>query len=290
MTNLGTMIIGNSASWNRLVVTNGGVARFPQVSFAATWIPGNSNSVVVTGAGSVLTNSPPSAGTVWNFDFGGGDGNNITVADGGTIDYSNGGFPCRIGIGGSRNWLLVTGTGSLCRLNSTAGFTVGSASGGNVNGIIVTNGGTLTSPNATIGSAGATDNYLTVAQGGVVSNIGTLTIHPTNTVNLFGGSLTVTTLAMQPEAQIGVDLVNTGALVVTGNATLEGYVHPTNLPGSGVAMATVLTCAGALSGNLNLAPLPIPYIGSITTNLTAVPKQVNLTVQDLQAGTLFLLR
>ena len=81
-----------------------------------------------------------------------------------------------------------------------------------------------------------------------------------------------------------------GAFAVLGNATVNGFVCPTNLPIIGRKTCTVLTCAGTLSGNIGLWPLPPGYTGSITTNLATSPKEVNLRIDGPSGGTVVIIR
>jgi T5SS/PEP-CTERM-associated repeat protein len=95
-------LVGETGSFNALEVWNGGRARCDQVGLGTG---ANSNAVLVTGAGSYLTNYNLSLGS-------GGSWNRLTVAHGGAMQT---GGSARIGLdtNASFNSLVVSGLGSL---------------------------------------------------------------------------------------------------------------------------------------------------------------------------------
>ena len=275
------LIVGNavSNSFNSLLVTNGGTV----VSVGASII-GNaadtvnnclSNGVIVTGSGSVWTNS----GTIQLSVFKNVNNSYMSIADSGSV-YCAGatigamGGNTNVASGNSSlpttgNWVSVTGPGSLWSLGGSS-LIIGAVQHGLL----------------------ASNNWLTVEQGGVVTNVGTMTVYTNNGVNLLGGFVTVRNLSLQPQAWIGIDTAAPGGIVVTNNATLNGTVEPltNSLPHAGTVTCTVLTCAGTLSGGLTVGALPQGYIGRIVTNLVAVPNEVILIVVGPQPGTVFRIR
>ncbi|MCX6899401.1 MAG: M6 family metalloprotease domain-containing protein, partial [Verrucomicrobia bacterium] len=128
----GSLIIGNTGSFNQLTITNGGMI------VGGTGVVGNAstssnNWATVTGSGSVWTNS---------FDFSvgySGAGNQLTITNGGKV-YSKWGY-VGYNSGASNNAVLVSGAGSVWK-NDTDLFnnlSVGYSGAGNQ--LTITNSG-----------------------------------------------------------------------------------------------------------------------------------------------------
>ncbi|MEI7900121.1 MAG: hypothetical protein WCK89_07700 [bacterium] len=124
-----------------------------------------------------------------------------------------------------------------------------------------------------------------------MTNVGALTINATNTVNLFGGTVTAASLTMGVNARLGFDIAAPGRLDATGNAALAGTLNLkpfTPLPAGSKLVYTFLTCNGSLSGSIALAgTLPDKHFANITTNTAVTPKALILTVWR-PGGTLIL--
>jgi T5SS/PEP-CTERM-associated repeat protein len=153
---------GGGADFSQMVIANSG-----QVFNAAGSIGsnGDSNSVLVTGIGSVWSNSA--------FLRVGDDRDyaRLVISNGATVISS--GSSAGIGYNpGSYNFVTVTDTGSSWRVFGAASsvLNVGTGSGGGAahdNGLIITNGALVVSTNGTIGSAAAThDNYAIITGNG----------------------------------------------------------------------------------------------------------------------------
>ena len=220
-TNVGNLYIGYSGSANRLVISEGGKVVASGHTVVASSSGSISNSVLVTGSGSVLTNE---FGSLYVGD--GGSYCSLVVSNGGAVfcggpGYVGGNF------GGQSNLALVTGSGSVwrCGGNMTVGFRNG-------NMLIVSNGGAVFSTEGRLGYFGnarsnsvlitgngsrwentrtlhvgfgvevgtdASNNRLTIADGGSVlaSNayVGFTAISSNRHLHVSGGNLTVTNLS-----------------------------------------------------------------------------------------------
>lgn len=219
-TNIGHLYVGYSGSANRLVISDGGKAMAFGDTVAASQSGSISNSILITGSGSVLTN--------WNSLYVGDGGAycSLVVSNGGAVFCGNGGY---VGgnFGGQSNIALVTGSGSVwqCDGNMTVGFRDG-------NMLIVSNGGAVLSTEGRLGYYGtarsnsvlitgngsrwentrtlyvgfgvqagtdASNNRLTIADGGsvVASNayVGFTAISSNSLLHVSGGNLTVTNLS-----------------------------------------------------------------------------------------------
>jgi len=135
------LFVGNSGSRNSLTVSNGALVSAGSRIFNAGASGSSSNSVLVTGPGSVLQTY---ASVAQNFFVGRlGNGNNsMTVSNGGAA-YGNPdtGFLCELIIGGDtggKNLATVTGPGSIWKGNHTLQVGVGTGSN---NRLVITNGG-----------------------------------------------------------------------------------------------------------------------------------------------------
>jgi M6 family metalloprotease-like protein len=149
--------VGNSGSWNILVVSNSGwlSSVFGGDGFIGFGANSASNLAIVTGAGSVWSNASDL------FIGNSGSGNSLLVTNGGFI--TNGGAT-QLGVSAtsSNNVLMVTGTGS--RIATGAGFRVGQNGSGNQ--AVITAGGTVAAvTGGWIGSTSVSSNNLMVVSG-----------------------------------------------------------------------------------------------------------------------------
>ena len=232
LSNVGPMTIGaRNSSFDSLVISNGGL----MISIGSTLLGGLagsadiSNSVLVTGSGSVWTNSS-------TFALGIGS-NTVTVANGGAI------FATAANVGtttGSGNLLAATDPGS--RLQISGAVLLGQ-SGGSDNQLLVSNGASFASGSVTIGSDANADgntftvvnatssntsinvgginnsgNQLLVANGGLVNASGAVSVGSLGAANLLtiasGGTLFAASL------NIGVGGSNNTVLVTDASSTL----------------------------------------------------------------------
>jgi fibronectin-binding autotransporter adhesin len=127
---------------------------------------------------------------------------------------------------------------------------------------------------ATLAGTGTVNGSLTINDGGIVApgdgGIGTL--------NAAGG------MALSNASVLTYQLNTTGAsdkCIVTGNLTLDGTVNATSYSDSfsGAGTYTIMTYTGTLTNNtLNVGTMPVGFIGAISINAGASPKQVNLVL------------
>ncbi len=186
------VFIGNTGSFNQLIVNNGGKVFDSTGGSIGDSSGANNNSVTVTGAGSVWTNNSGSTLLVGNF----GSGNNVTIANGGAV-FNGAASSSVIGSNSTanNNWVTVTGSGSVWNNNNSSVIvgmsgsgntltiansgavsgiagTIGNYSGANNNSVIVTDAGSVWSNTAsvTVGKYGS-GNYLAITNGGKVVNV-----------------------------------------------------------------------------------------------------------------------
>ena len=292
VTNAGGITIGWwGAKGSGMVITNGGqFFSRNRIFFGGPDGSGaSSNTVTVTGVGSL-----------WN--LGGGEmdvgyatssNHTVTVSSGGVV--TNVGFIfIGYGAGDTGNSLVITNGGQVFSTGNNAA--IGRVAGVNSNSVSI--GGALNGTNAlwnlvghtlTIGGTGATGNWMTVSSGGVLTNVSTLTINSNNCLNVYGGTVGMTTLAMTGNAQIGVNVSTQGVINVSGTATLSGTVavSTNSLPKTGVVNYTILTCGSLAGPGLIPAPLPENYSATIMTNGVG-PYQIVLRLSGPSKGTLLL--
>lgn len=221
-TNTGSLIVGNAGSGNRLTISNGAfVAAQGQLST----IIGNgtrNNIIIVTGTGSLLTNTAGTASL--NIAYGGGDSNSLVISNGGRV-YSSGAnsFPGRTSIsyGSSTargNMAIVTDPGSLWTVGYGAdGFITGGA--GSM--IIVSNGGTLASIGISVGWGGG-DTTILVTGTGSTWNAGTINwnggANPHHFIMTNGGKIVASGMSYRSSAGAGlaVTVAGTNSLLTSG--------------------------------------------------------------------------
>jgi T5SS/PEP-CTERM-associated repeat protein len=216
-TNSGPFWIGYSGSGNSLVISNGGqvFANYTIIDgdllIPAAFVGGNvgstSNTVVVTGGGSVWSNNGP---IKIGYE---GSGNSLVIAEGGRVFGST----CFVGnYGSSNNTASVTGTGSVLVSDLYVGYF---AAGNN---LIVTNGGQVSSLIGQVGGMG--NNGALVSGPGSAWSIG-------NGISVGGGSgnsLVVSNGGGVADTYGSVDF-RSNQVVVTGTGSswsnsVRGYV------------------------------------------------------------------
>ncbi|MBI3878744.1 MAG: hypothetical protein HY301_01595, partial [Verrucomicrobia bacterium] len=181
--------VGTFGTNNRAVISAGGFVSSPSGGTISAG-GGASNSVLVTGPGSLWTNGG-------NLLVGNGANNQFTIADGGQA-FVAGAINVGTSATGSNNAVLVTGAGSL--LSNLSGILIGGSGSGNR--LTVESNGVVTSGGYTLGaSAGSLNNVLTVDGGAlrgtnVNGETTTLTVgqNGQGTLNLLAGSVTANQL------------------------------------------------------------------------------------------------
>ena len=158
----GDLYAGATGSFNQLTVANGGQVVNSDGSIGDDSAAGN-NAVLVTGAGSVWTNSSNLYVGYW------GSGNSLTVTDGGTVFV---GDDLYVGLCGSSNTMTIANGGRVFNGYGYIGCD-GALDGGN-NSVLVTGSGSLWSNanDVILGDMNdASGNNLTIANRGQVLNV-----------------------------------------------------------------------------------------------------------------------
>jgi len=260
--------VGYAGSGNSLTISNSGAVTTvnsaiggasDQFSQQAVGNAGaNNNAALVTGAGSVWSNSS-------FFVVGGsGSGNSLTVANGGQVDNN---FLGLVGLnaGASNNAVTVTGAGSAW---NNRGLGVGVGDQGNT--LTIANGGTASDLFALVGyKNGASNNAVTVTGAGSVMNnsylwVGyqdagnTLTVANSGTVysaNSWIGGTGGLQVQLSPQVQQfnNSSNANNNAVLVTGPGS--ALVNSGNLTVGDAGVSNTLTIAngGAATVGGNMA-------------------------------------
>jgi autotransporter-associated beta strand protein/T5SS/PEP-CTERM-associated repeat protein len=245
--------VGNEASGNSLIISNGGRVANGQGSIGYT-VSSSNNSALVTGANSVWTNS----GILYvGFD---GRSNSLVVSGGGTVASQQG------YIGGSsvssNNSALVTGSGSLWTTPSD--FRVGRE--GDNNSLTISNGGRVASANGYIGTFGNSsgNSALVTGTNSVWTNSSDLRVGREGS----GNSLTISNggVAASSNSYIGSATISSNnSALVTGVSSLwtnsgalyvgEQGASNTLTVANGAAVAAtniVIAASNTSSGTLNI--------------------------------------
>ena len=192
------LIIGNSGSSNSFLITNGGRVLVTGDSILGQAATSSGNSALVTGAGSVWSNS--GALCVGNLGF----FNQLTVAKGGQVfngsgDIGCGGYP---GESGNSNTVTITDSGSLW--SNSDQLRVGYLGSGNT--LTIVNGGLVSCNGGSVGSWSDGNNAaLVTGAGSVWSNRHSLTVGICSSDNLL--------------------TIGNGAAVFNGGDSLIGYFN-----------------------------------------------------------------
>jgi len=277
------VIIGNGSGHNNtMTIANGGRLASSGVTISSG-SGANSNAVVITGTNSLWTLGN---GTL---TIGGGVnvGNALKVSAGGVVSNLT---TLTVGNanGANGNYATINSTGAVY----CSSVNIGNISGASSNSLTVTNSGILQVNGAlTLGNASSVSNELNLCNGGIITNLTTLTVNTNNTLNLYGGTMTVTTLVMNAGAQIGIDAMVTNIVAVSGNVTLNGYLNPsTNLPKVSKMICTVLTYGGSQLGpGLTIGPMPEGFSGMTYTN-TGSPNELMLKIIGPPGGMVITIR
>jgi T5SS/PEP-CTERM-associated repeat protein len=158
--------LGENGAGNWLTITNGGLVSCSTV-YVGDQASSSSNRILVSGSGSVLTNTGD-----LNLGWSGG-GNSMIVSNGGKV------FGGYIGYGyvgeyssSSNNTVLVTGTNSLW----AHGGDLYLGYGGGSNSLTISSGGSVSNNYATLGNSSASNSVLVTGSGSVWSNSGGVSI------------------------------------------------------------------------------------------------------------------
>ena len=279
-TNSGNITVGQFGSYNTLIISNGGhVVDINGFIDSAAPIGSSNNTVIVTGAGSLWSNS---ASTYVGFN---GSSNRLTISAGGHVVDSNG-FVDLI-IASSNNSVLVTDSGSLW--SNSATLTVGNNGSGNT--LTISNAGQVIDSNAIIGNSNtALNNTVTVTgTGSLWSNSGILTVGSSGSGTLTvanGGSVAANAIMLASNSG-SIGTLNIGTL--GGRDTAVSLVTPSLAFGAGIGtlnfnQSDKLTLAATITGT-NVASI-INQLGTGTTVLSGSNAFAGLVTVD--GGQLFI--
>jgi len=148
--NSGPLRVGRNSGLNDLVISNGATVASSSATIGLN-AGGTVNSAIVTGPGSLWTNS-----SILTVGFQGG-GNKLIISNGATVASSG----ATIGVMGLNNRITVTGTDSTWE---NGGFLdVGESTGSTLNRLLIRDGGLVTNTTCTIGDqAGFSENLVEV--------------------------------------------------------------------------------------------------------------------------------
>jgi len=166
-----TLFVGNLYGNNQLVITNGGVVKSAQAlvgNYGAFYgYSSTNNSVIVTGPGSVWSNTTYYLGIGWV-----GSDNQLRIENGGKVYNTAVSYPTIIGgyYSASNNYVSVAGAGSLLSTPNQE-MHVGYYLGANSNRLVVADGGRVDVGATLFVGTYSQNNYVTVTNGGQVFSI-----------------------------------------------------------------------------------------------------------------------
>lgn len=275
--------VGRFGSGNSLIVSNGGLALNTASIGAAgigTGSGANSNRVVVTGSGSVWSNS--NSGMLIGWD--GGNSDSLVVSNGGIVNLSHGSI--ELGSGGDDNSVVVSDPGSVLNLY----YQITLALDGNHHGntLIISNGALLVSsfgvgsPPAYIGSgnSSSTSNRVFIAGSGSVWSNQTPIIFGdlgsrSNTMVVSSGGIVVSGLDGNPSA-VGHS-GNNNSVLVTGSGSIWNNPSELDLGSNGGSGNSLAIDSGAFVTASNLVVYPG---NSLSLNGGTMTTTVGLTISN----------
>jgi len=247
---------------NNMIIANGGQVLIR----SGTPIVGNgagSNSVLITGAGSVWSNSLNSGGGGAGYGFAIGvntSGNSIIISNGGAL-YNVGGLQSNdgnmllgSGAASQSNRVLVTGSGSVWSNANVFGssLTIGSAGGAKYNSLTVADGGKYFGNGfVTIGnSSGANSNSFNLGSAGLSSFASNGAVYVGGLAGANFNTLTVTNATLVSNGgTIGSGASSNAASVLAGG-TWNLMGQPLNVGSLSTAYGNNLTVNGGILTNV----------------------------------------
>jgi T5SS/PEP-CTERM-associated repeat protein len=241
-TNGGSITVGSQGSYNQLTIANGGtvLSADAQIGHYASGPGGTGNVVLVTGSGTLWTNSGLTVG-------GSGLLSQLLITEGGRVATASS-FTIGSNAGSSNNLVLVTGSNSLWK---SGGVTTYFGSSGSRNQLVVSNGGTLvTSPSSSLviaDQASAVGNSLLLSdRGSIWTNTAGLTLGRNGSFNqvVVSNGATVVGAAVT----LGNFAGSTGnVLVVTGNGSTWGSSGNMVVGSAGLSNALFISEGGRVA-------------------------------------------
>jgi hypothetical protein len=264
VTNVNTFYLSGTAG--SLVITNGG--QLFATGEARVGEIGTINNRMVVDNGTFSSGSGLFVGLGSVATGGGGGTNSLTVANGGSFSATTlwlGGYPQSQGFGCSSNTVTVAGT------NSTGGKATINLNGGN---LAIGNG------------QGANNNRMAVANGGIITNAGTVIVGGAQTGSggvgnslsiTNGGQLWSTAVTVGSATATGNVLTVSSGGVVTNVASLTISSSNTLALGAGGQIyAGALTNAGTLTVGIDTATTPMCGSLTVSGNLNITGAALNL--------------
>jgi T5SS/PEP-CTERM-associated repeat protein/autotransporter-associated beta strand protein len=263
--NSGNLTFGLAGHDNSLVISNGGIVSVGLNSIIGDLATASNNSVLVTGVGSLLTNSADL------YVGNAGSGNSLVISNGGRVASGDG----IIGnfADSSNNSVLVTGSGSTW--SNSESLTVGVSGSGT---LTVANGASVVAATGiTIASQSGSSGTLNIGRFGTNDTAGTITAPTiafgsgTGRINFNQSDSTTLTSSISGLGTLqhlgaGTTIL-TGSNSYTGTTTINaGTLLANNTAGSALGSSSVtVQSGGTLGGNGSIAgPVTIASGGNLT--------------------------
>ena len=263
--NSGNLTFGLAGHDNSLVISNGGIVTVGADSKIGDLATASNNSVLVTGVGSLLTNSADL------YVGNAGSGNSLVISNGGRVASGDG----IIGnfADSSNNSVLLTGSGSTW--SNSESLTVGVSGSGT---LTVANGASVASASGiTIAASNGSTGTLNIGRFGTNDTAGTITAPTiafgsgTGTINFNQSDSTTLTSSISGAGwlkQLGTGTTTlSGSNTYSGGTTINaGTLLANNTTGSALGLSTVtVQSGGTLGGNGSIAgPVTIASGGNLT--------------------------
>jgi T5SS/PEP-CTERM-associated repeat protein len=179
VTNGSNLLLGRASTGNRLIVENGGTLLSATGFIGPTTAPGSNNIAVVTGSGSVWSN------TSYLYVGHVSPGNQLSITNGGKL-YSPGAYVGTFATA-TDNAVRIHGAGSLWQSSATIYIGNNGTTLGAGNSITIQNGGTLEAPGLNAGASSVISNTGGVYQFATASP--SISTNATGTITLHNGTI-----------------------------------------------------------------------------------------------------
>jgi len=259
---------GNGIS-NQMTIADGGQV-FMRSGTALVGAFGGSNTVLITGGGSIWSNALHSGGGGAGYGFGVGStgtrGNSIIISNGGAL-VNAGGTAANDGImlvgasGGQSNRVLVTGNNSVWSNSNTQGSTlfIGGTLGAKYNSVTIEDGGRYFANSFVVlgNSAGANSNSFNIGSAGLKSVASNGTIYVGGVAVGAGGDYNTLTVTNANVWSVGLNIgyySSSNAVTVQANSVWNmggGAINIGSLTGGtgGKSLSNSLTVNGGVITN-----------------------------------------
>ena len=242
------LTVGHDGKGNQLTIANSGAVS--STTFAIGGSSGNSNIAMVTGSGSLWTNTSTTAVTVGST----GSDNQLRILDGGKV--VNSGATSVLGGTGTNNLALVSGNGSSWELVGGANLNIGNGAGSYGNQLVISNQGRVTMQTLIIANNATSsgNSVLVTGNGSLLSN----TVNITVGANGYGNQLTIRDGARAVNNVVTVGSAasaSNNTLLVTGaGSVLENTAAstPFTIGASGSSNRMIIAEGGLVSSSLGL--------------------------------------